>query len=363
MSVDVIFNAVFPMPKSAAARFGELWGLLSKRPQFLGPSEVRVYELARRGDPVATEPASRSDPDAAARVKSLLAEYAAEKYCFVSSWGVRATLRGQPIVYGPLDVTIPSPLARHLAWSDRDIDLVWDLGNVRRYTEGRDDQPEAEQIIADLDVLIELGASSIWASTDSVVNPLELYAVYHRDPNDYRHDGLREPLPKWPIEEAHVEVAAEYARKEYENDDGLRLFTSGAGPIVFSPQLARGTLNMFYTCLDEMMKAEVRSNIEETRAAGYKAYECAEPLEKRIVVERLADGAEIVRIDSLKQDAGILTIAYEIIEPGIDDIIIRELVPRAVLPSLYSGALRGSVTHLRYQNIATRTEDLVPYLG
>jgi hypothetical protein len=236
------------------------------------------------------------------------------------------------------------------------------LGDSRRYTlDGKDDYPYAAQVISDLQVLIEAGASSVWGSTDAAVNPLELYAIYHRDPNDYRHDGLPEPLPARPIDVVHVEVAEEYARKRYEQDDGLRLLATSAGPIVYSPQLASGTLNMFYTYLDRVMKADVRADVEETKAAGYRAYECSNLQKKWIVVERRSDGAEIVRVDSLKQEADVLTIAYEIIEPGMNDIIIRELVLRAVLQALYGGAFRGSVTQLRYRNIATETEDLVPY--
>jgi len=363
MSLDVIFNAVFPTPKSAAARFAELWSLLAKRPAFHGPGQVRVYELIDTANPVAKVEGYAADPAVAAKVRELLAEYAADKYSFAGSWGIQGTRKGQPTRYG-VDVTIRSPLARHAPRCNRDIDITWDLGNSRRYTlAGKDDYPNAEQVISDLQELIELGASSVWASTDALVNPLELYAVYHRNPNDYRDDGLPAPLPKWPIDVADVEVAAEYARKEYEKDDGLRLFATSGGPIVYSPQLARGTLNMFYTLLDEMMKAEVRADIEDTRAAGYRAYECNALPKKWIVVERISDGAEIVRIDPLEQEDDVLTIAYEIVEPGINDIIIRELIPLAVLQSFYGGAYRGSVKQLRYKNTAAGTDDLVPIEG
>jgi hypothetical protein len=361
MSIDVIFNAVFLSPKSAAARFAELWRLLSTRPEFHGPGQVQVYELINAANPVAKVAGYSSDPAVAAQIRRMIAEYAADKYSFVGTWSIRGTRGGHQTHYG-VDVTTRSPLARYAPWCDRNIDITWDLGNSHRYTmEGKDDYPNAEQVNSDLQVLIELGAASVWASTDPVVNPLELYAVYHRDPDDYRHDGLPEPLAKWPIDVSHVEVAEEYAQKEYEKDDGLRLFTTSAGPIVYGPQLASGTLNMFYTYLDEMMKGVVRDDIEETKAAGYRAYECSNLQKKWIVVERRSDGAEIVRIDSLKQDADVLTIAYEIIAPGINDIIIRELVPLAVLQSFYGGAFRGSVKQLRYQNTVQGTEDLVPF--
>lgn len=363
MGIDVIFNAVFPTPKSAAARFAELWRLLSTRPEFHGPGQVRVYDIGNAANPVAKVDGYVSDPAVAVQVRGLIAEYAADKYSFVGTWGLRGTRGGHRTHYG-VEVTTRSPLARFAPWCDRNIDVKWDLGDSRRYTlEGKDDYPNAEQVISDLQVLIELGAASVWASADPVINPLELYAIYHRDPNDYRYDGLREPLPKWPIDVAHVEVAEEYAQKQYEQDDGLRLFASAAGPIVYSPLLAGGTLNMFYTYLDRVMKADVRADVQETKAAGYRAYECSNLPKKWIVVERRSDGAEIVRIDSLKQDADVLTIAYEIIEPGINDIIIRELVPLAVLRSLYGGAFRGSVKQLRYQNTVQGTEDLVLFEG
>ena len=64
-----------------------------------------------------------------------------------------------------------------------------------------------------------------------------------------------------------------------------------------------------------------------------------------------------------RPERALLTIAYEIIERGINDIIVRELVPLAVLQSFYGGAFRGSVKWLRYQNTAQGTEDVVPLIN
>jgi len=357
MSVDVIYNAVFPEPKGAAQRFAELLALLANRREFKGPGRVSVYELIGSGDRLVNE----VNPSAA-RLKSLLVEYDDAKYGISGTWGVHGTRDGVRTLYG-VEVSCGSPLSRSRPWLDRDVDLVWDLGNVRRYTEGDPEQPNHEQLISDLQVLVELGASSIWGARDYVVNPDNLYAMYHRNPNDYRADGLETPLPKWPIGVEHIEVAAESAREKYEADDGLRLFTTAAGPIVYSPLLARGTLNMFYTYLERMMQAEVRADIEQTRASGYQTHEYTEGENKWLVVERRSDGAEIVRVDALEREGDVLTVAYEIIEPGINDIIIRELIPLAVLDSFYGGSYRRSVSQLRYRDKLNKTEDLVPYDG
>jgi hypothetical protein len=257
VSTDVIFNAVFPAPKPAALRFAELCDFFSLRLGCSGPYRVKVYELIDSGHAVGKMDWSASDPKHLARVKEFLSKYEAEKYAVVGSWTMRCKRDGHAIQYG-VDLTTRSPLTRWVSRFDRDIDVTWDLGNVRRYIEHRDDQPDADQVIADLRALVEFGAASVWGAADSPLNPRELYAMYHRDPNEYRNDGLPEPLANGPIEEAYVEVAAEYARERCDAGGGPRICASVAGPIVYSPKLAWGTLKLFYTYLDEMVKAALR---------------------------------------------------------------------------------------------------------
>jgi hypothetical protein len=361
MGVDVIFNAVFPEPKPAAARFGELWNAISRRPEFGEPMDLKVYESSDRDPHIAAVTGTASEPNVRVQMYRLLAEYRTDLFSFRASWRVRGTRDGRSTSYR-VAVSVRSPLVRHVPWFDRDVDLTWDLGDSSRYTpEGEDQRPNVEQVISDLQVLIELGTSSIWAAgPERVMNPLQLYAVYHRDPNDYRNDGLEQALPKWPIDEVHVEVAEEYARKD---DGNQRLFACTAGPIIYSPLLERGTLNMFYTHLDRVLKADIEDQMERSRAAGYTAYECSENQNKWIVVERRSDATPILRVESIQQDADVLTIAYKIIEPGFNDRLAMTLIPLSVLKGLYGDAHRSSVKQLRYQNLATGTDDLVPYMG
>lgn len=359
MGVDITFNAVFPTPKTAATRFAELWGAFSKRHELSGPLGLRVYELINSANPVAVVKGPASEPSFHAEMTRLLAEYGADKYSFRGSWGIQGVRDGRPTWYD-VHVTARSPLTRRDPGFGRDIDVTWDVGDSRRYTpEGKDDYPNVEQLIADLQVLIEFGASSVWAAgPDRIVNPLELYAVYHRDLNDYANDGVERPFSNWPIDVDHVEIAVEYARKDEGNQ---RLLTSDAGPIVYSPLLVRGTLNAFYTQLDRVLKADIEDRMERTGGADYKAYECTENQEKWIAVERVSDGTPVLRVESLRQDGDVLTIAYELIERGMNDRLARTLIPLSVLQRLYGDVHRGSVKQLRYRNTATGTDDLVPY--
>jgi transposase len=325
------------------------------------PVDLKVYESSDRDPPIAAVTGTASEPNVRVQMNRLLTEYPTDLFSFRASWRVRGTRDGRSTSYR-VAVSVRSPLARHVPWFDRDVDVTWDLGDSSHYSpEGKDQHPNVELLVSDLQVLIELGAGSIWAAgPERVMNPLQLYAVYHRDSNDYRNDGLPVPLSKWPIDTEDIEVADEYARKD---GGSQRLFASKAGPIIYSPLLERGTLNMFYTQLEEVLKAGMSADMRRTGAASYRAYNCSENQESWIVVERRSDGTEILRVDSIRQDADILTIAYEIIEPGIDDQIVRTLVPLAVLKGLYGDAHRSSVKQLRHQNLATGTDDLVPYMG
>ncbi|HEY0463329.1 MAG TPA: hypothetical protein VGC79_03930 [Polyangiaceae bacterium] len=226
MGVDVIFNAEFPAPEPAAVRFGELWAAFSKRPEFSEPMDLRVFELLDSANPIAVVKGIASDPKVRATMTKLLGEYRADNYSFRASWEIRGARGAHATSYG-VYVTARSPLTRHDPGFDREIDVTWDVADSCRYTpEGKDDYPAVERLISDLQVVIELGARSIWASTERVINPLELYAVYHRDLNDYGRDGVERSFPKWAIDQVHIEFADEYARKAEGNQ---RLFSTDAG--------------------------------------------------------------------------------------------------------------------------------------
>lgn len=362
MGVDIIFNADFPTPKPAAVRLGELWTAFSRRPEFSEPMNLRVFELTDSANPIAVVQGIASDANVRAAMTTLLTEYRADKYSVRANWGIQGARDGRSTSYG-VSVTARSPLTRRDSGFDRDIDVTWDVGDSRRYTpEGRDNYPTVEQVISDLRGLIECGPGSVWAAgPDRAVNPLALYAVYHRDLNDYGRDGVERPFPKWAIDQVHIELADEYARNAEGNQ---RILSTDVGPIVYSPLLVRGTLNMFYTYLDRVLKADIEDLIERTSAANYKAYECSgDQAEKWIVIERRTDGAQILRVDSLRQDDDILTIVYQLIEPGFNDRLAMTLIPLSVLQGLYGNVHRGSIKKLRYQNAATGTDDLVPYLA
>jgi hypothetical protein len=359
MGIDIVFKAIFPTAKPAAVRFVELCSVVSRSQSFRGPLELSVYESTNAGNPVSVCRSNPSTPGLSDAMLRLVAEHGSDNYSFRSTWAIRGTRAGRVTTYS-VDVTARAPVARRQPGLERDVDVTWDIGDSRRYTpEGKDDYPDVEQVISDLRVLIELGASSVWASGPGrTLTPLELFAVYHRDPNDYRHDGLPQPLPQASIDEADIEVAEEYARKE---QDSQRLLPTPAGPIVYSPLLVRGTLNMFYTYLDEVVRAGVLGEIERTRGASYRAYQCRENADTWIAIERRSDAAELVRIDAVTRNGEALDILYTIIEPGIDDQIVRALVHFVVLEQFYANAYRASTKLIRFRNLASGKENVIPF--
>jgi len=359
MGIDVVFRTVFPEAKPAAVRFVELCSVMSQHPDFRGPVELEVYELTNSGNPIATARGSASNHGINDEMRRIVAERATPQYSFRSTWTVQRTRHGRASSYS-IDVTARAPLARRAPDFERDLDVIWDIGDSRRYTpEGVGDYPSVEEVIADLGLLVELGARSIWAAgPGDTLDPLQLYVVFHRDPNDFRDDGLARPLPPWPVDELDVEVAEEYARRE---QDTQRLLHSTAGPIIYSPLLVRGSLNMFYTYLDEVLRAGMVADIQRTNAAAFQAFDCRENGKTWISIERKTDALPLVKLAPIRQDADVLLIDYEITDPGLDDQLVRVLVYFTVLRGLYGDAYRQSNKPLCYRNALTGKESVVPY--
>jgi hypothetical protein len=144
-------------------------------------------------------------------------------------------------------VTVFGPRLRWLSPIPRPVDISWDVGDSRRYTvDGREDKPT----VADVALLVDLGAESIWGvDGDLELSPHHLYAAFHRDLNAYRHDGVDEAFPFVPIDEDLVRLAAG-ARPFY------RLVETPAGPIVYHEALGAGRLSDFYIALGGAMSAD-----------------------------------------------------------------------------------------------------------
>jgi hypothetical protein len=246
MGWDIVFHARFPEREDPARRFRAIRSALEQRP---GVEPLSSFEVLEGGDPLRplvdlNDLFPRAEPVTEARVEACLSGMSSDSVGFSGIWRKRGQPRDTPTSTA-IRVTALGAQARRPGYEPWPVDVVWDLFDSRRYTrEGRLAYPTVDEVMADLVVLVELGAMSIWGlDADKVVAPESLYAVFHRDREDYRQDRA-EPFAEGVIPEVALRVAIEM-RPE------VRIVKTSAGPIVYHEDLGGGRLWRFYDTLED----------------------------------------------------------------------------------------------------------------
>lgn len=249
MGWDIVFYARFPDREDPAVRFWRVMAALVRREGFEPLSSFAVLE---DGDSLRKQMdlndifqgAERVTPQ---RVEAGLREHSGERIGFQGTWRTR---RGG--THGAVTVTTFGAKVMRPDALPAPIDLMWDVGDSRRYVPGsKDDMPSVEAVMNDVAVLVELGADSIWGvDGDKVLSPDHLYAVFHRDPDRYRDDG-GPPFPSIPIDEECVRAALEVGKDR-------RAVETPAGPIVYHMCLGQGRLTGFYDALQGAVEFAAR---------------------------------------------------------------------------------------------------------
>jgi len=246
MGWDIVFCASFSATADPAARFRAVQEAFARRPGF-----VRLWSFEVLDDPfLGRPPVAKLDSDLQGatpvtdeRVAALLARWSSADVAFRGVWETRAERDGAATM-GTVMVSVFGARQRWRGNLPRPIDVTWDAGDSRRYTAaGRDGHPSVAQVMADLEVLVELGAESFWGTdADARLTPDNLYAVYHRDPNAYRHDGVRERFVPVAIDDNLVRFATQ-------GRAACRTVETPGGPIVYHEALGEGRLGTFYAGL------------------------------------------------------------------------------------------------------------------
>jgi hypothetical protein len=100
--------------------------------------------------------------------------------------------------------------------------------------------------VGELALLVRLGADSIWGlDQDRILAADHIHTVFHRDPEQYRNDGLNPPFPSIPIADDDIRTCLEVCPE-------LRAIDTTAGPIIYHPELAASLdarLSVFYAAL------------------------------------------------------------------------------------------------------------------
>ncbi|MEM9190766.1 MAG: hypothetical protein AAGF12_16390 [Myxococcota bacterium] len=259
MGWDIVFLAEFPTPEPAAARFRQIGKRLEGRP---GGSELESFQILDVADPfralieLGWRPGA-SGPATWERANELLIEHESSDVRIRATWRVLGC-RQEKTTSGGVTVTAHPPDHRWDPRAGRPIDVVWDIGDSRRTTAGgRGDWPCVEESIAEVSLLVSLGATSIWGvDADRTIDPEHLFAVFHANPNDYHLDGFAHPsFPPHAISEEVVWFAAE-------NLEEVRVLPTERGPLVHTRDLQRGRLSVFYAGMGGILGADVEGRPE-----------------------------------------------------------------------------------------------------
>jgi len=207
----------------------------------------RRLEVLDHGDPLRRLAALDYDDNGLPgdRVEALLAQWSRPTVGFSASWLKKVTGGGRDI-QSSVVVTVLGAQTSHIHFIPFPIDLLWDVGDSRRYTpEGVDGRPTSHQVVADLAVLVDLGVESIWGvDVHNVVNPDHLHTVFHRNRDHFRDDGSDPPFPPVPVEPLDIDLALEETAPW-----GVMSFATPAGPVLYHSELQSGRLHSFYTAL------------------------------------------------------------------------------------------------------------------
>jgi hypothetical protein len=252
VSWAVEFLVRLQQPPRPARLFRDLAALLSRTPTFGPLSTFQVIE----GDYTSAPLIDLDDaivgfpPPNAATVAAALARYSeAEDVAFKGAWRTTTAVGpGESVVRGAVTVTVPGASFHWPTLPVRPLHIVWSVGDWRRYAPYVGDSAEkrtsaragVDAVIRDLAIVVELGAESIWAIDDHrVLHPEHVFAVYHRHPSHYRLDV---PVGKPSTEPIDVYGALGTV-------DDISSIETGAGPIVYHPELGGGDLFPFYAAL------------------------------------------------------------------------------------------------------------------
>lgn len=252
MGWDIVFFAEFPTPEPAVVRFWRVWKGIQQRPY---PSVLTSVEILRGGDPLDTLVELGTGPGTVGpttpeRVGTLLDQYATANISVQATWKI-AGRRGDLDTIGGVTITTRSADHRKEPRLGRNIDVTWDTGDSRRTTPGgHDGRPNVEQVIADMSLLVELGAESIWGvGEERIIAPEHLHTVFHKHANDYHSDGFARPtFPPQPIDGDIVLLATEGL-------PNVRVLQTAQGPIVYTSDLKKDRLNMFYAGMGGILLA------------------------------------------------------------------------------------------------------------
>jgi hypothetical protein len=240
MGWDIVFYARFREREDPAARFRQVMSELGHRDGFEPLSSFAVLD---DGDPLRmrvdlNDIFQGAEPVTAEQVETCLRELSGDRVGFRGVWRIRCGSVSGGVWVTTFGAKVALPNA-----PPPPIDLAWDIGDWRRYPPGgKEGKLSIDAVMNDVAVLVELGAESIWGvDADKIISPEHLYAVFHRDPDQYRHDG-GPPFPPITIDEDCVRAALEVS-------SDLRAVETPSGPIIYHKELGYGNLRYFYYAL------------------------------------------------------------------------------------------------------------------
>lgn len=79
------------------------------------------------------------------------------------------------------------------------------------------------------------------------------------------------------------------------------------------------------------------------------------------IVERVSNGADVIRVEPLRLDGSTLVVPYEIVELGISHARARQLIHRHLLVELYEDTFRVKARDVLYHDILKDSSELRTY--
>ncbi|MEM7606159.1 MAG: hypothetical protein AAF411_12460 [Myxococcota bacterium] len=251
MGWDITFFAEFPSAAPACERFRHVWEAVERRDH---ESAMSSFKMLQSDGTIVVELGTTPESSGRAtaeRLRALLRQFESEPVCVKATWRLQGR-REDLDTLGGVTVTVQGPEQRAEPSLGRDVDLIWDVGDSRRTTaEGSNGRPSASEVLADAALLTTIGAKSIWGvDANRKIVPEYLYAVFHRDLDDYRSDGFAHPaFAPHPVTEEHVLFAAE-------NLPYVHVMQTDHGPFLFTNDFQNDRLSVFYAGLGGILLAD-----------------------------------------------------------------------------------------------------------